>query len=453
MARRNFDVTEGPLLKKTILFAIPIILTSILQLLFNAADLMVVGTVDEKFVGAVGATGAVTNLIVNLFLGIGGGVSVVVAQNIGARDYKKTHQTVHTAIPVAVISGLILTVVGYFYTDPMLRFMDTPEEILPYSSIYMKIYYLGMIPNLIYNFGAAILRAAGDTKGPLIYLSISGVINVLLNLVFVHIFNMNVDGVAIATITAQAISAVLVMIALMKRQDACRFDIRAMKIDKEALLSIVKIGIPAGLQSSLYSIANIMIQSSVNSFDAVAVTGNSAAINIEGFAYVIMNAFYQSALTFTGQNVGAGKYERVGRVYLVNAMCTVVSGLIVGILFNVGADFFLGLYNVTNPEAVEFGKIRLMYIALLYFSCGVLDVTTGVLRGMGSSFVPMLICVLGVCGLRLLWIFTIFQRIHTPQMLFIVYPISWVITFLAEFVAYKIISSKQIKMSQEALAE
>ena len=243
------------------------------------------------------------------------------------------------------------------------------------------------------------------------------------------------------------------MIALMKRQDACRFDVRTMKIDKEALLSIVKIGIPAGLQSSLYSIANIMIQSSVNSFDAVAVTGNSAAINIEGFAYVIMNAFYQAALTFTGQNIGAGKLKRVNKVFFVNAMCTVVAGLAVGILFNIGAEFLLRLYNVTNPEAVEFGKIRMIYITLLYFSCGTLDVTTGVLRGMGSSFVPMLICVIGVCGLRLLWIFTVFQRIHTPEALFIVYPISWVITFIAEFVAYKIIMKKRQQTAQEALIQ
>ncbi len=450
MAKNNFDVTEGPLLKKTILYAIPLILTSLLQLFFNAADLMVVGNVDEIYVGAVGSTGAVTNLMVNLFIGLSGGISVIVAQKLGARDYEGTQKAVHTAIPLALISGAFLTVAGFFYTRPMLLWMGTPDEILSLSEVYMKIYFCGMIPNLLYNFGAAILRAAGDTKSPLYYLTIAGVINVILNLVFVRAFHMNVDGVALATIISQGISAVLVMNALIRRIDAIKFSFKEMKIDLESLKKIVKIGVPAGIQSSLYSIANIVIQSSVNSFGPISVTGNSAAVNIEGFAYVFLNAFYQSALTFTGQNIGAKKYKRINKVFGINVLCTIVAGLAIGILFNVFIEFFLSLYSVTEPEAIEFAKTRMLYICLLYFLCGILDVTTGVLRGIGSSFVPMLICIIGVCGLRLAWIFTVFAHHHTPETLFVIYPISWLVTFIAEFIAYIIVRKRRQKLGLEA---
>lgn len=453
MARHTFDVTEGPLLKKTILFAIPIILTSILQLLFNAADLMVVGTVDEIYVGAVGTTGAVTLLLVNLFIGLSGGVGVVVAQRLGARDFQGVHKTVHTSIPLAIICGLFLSIVGYFYTEPMLKLMGTPDEIITYAATYMKIYFCGMIPNLLYNFGASVLRAAGDTKGPLYYLTIAGIINVILNFIFVKGLGMNVDGVALATIISQSVSAALVLLSLAKRVDAIRFDFRQMRMDFESLKNIVKIGVPAGLQSCMYNIANILIQSSVNSFGAIAVTGNSAAINVEGFAFVAMNAFYQSAMTFAGQNMGAKKYSRLNRVYAINIMCTLFVGLVVGILFNVFIEPVLSLYSVTDPVAVEFARVRMFYITFLYFLCGILDVTTGVLRGIGSSLVPMIICVIGVCGLRLLWIYTIFAQHHTPETLFVIYPISWGITFVAEWLAYVIIRKNRKKKGLEVEAQ
>lgn len=449
MARHDFDVTEGPLLKKTILFTIPIILTSILQLLFNAADLMVVGTVNEIYVGAVGATGSVTMLIVNLFIGLSGGIGVVVAQQLGARDYKGVNKTVHTAIPLAVISGAILTVTGFFYTAPMLKLMGTPEEIIGYSEVYMKIYYCGMIPNLIYNFGASILRASGDTKGPLYYLTIAGVVNVILNFIFVKGFNMNVDGVAIATILSQTVSATLVMLSLTKRIDAIRFNLRDIKIDKESLISILKIGVPAGLQSCMYSIANIIIQSSVNSFGSICVTGNSASQNIEGFAYVVINSFYQSAMTFTGQNMGAKKYNRINRVLLVNILCTIISGAFIGVVFNLFLPQMLSLYSVTDADAVAFAQTRMLFITLPYFLCGMLDVTTGVMRGIGSSLVPMIISVLGVCGLRLVWIYTVFAHFHTPEWLFSIYPVSWGTTFVVELIAYIIVRRVRQKKGLE----
>ncbi len=450
MARHNFDMTEGPLLKKTILFAIPLILTGILQLLFNAADLMVIGTVDETFVGAVGATGSLTSLMVNLFLGIGGGVSVVVAQALGARDNKKTQAAIHTAIPVALICGVLLSVVGYFCSAPMLKLMGTPEEIIDYSTLYMQIYFMGMVPSLLYNFGAGILRAAGDTKSPLYFLTISGVINVVLNLIFVKVFKMTVDGVALATAISQAVSAALVLIALMKRHDACHLDLKELTLNKEALKKIITIGLPAGCQSSLYSVANIIIQSSVNSFGAISVIGNSAAINLEGFAYVVINSFYQSAMAFTGQNVGANKYDRVKKVFMVNALCVTVAGIVVGILFNVFLTPLLSLYNVTDPVALKFARIRMLFITLPYFSCGVCDVVTGILRGMGASFIPMLISIICICGLRLAWIFTIFKMHHTPESLFIIYPISWIIAFIAEYIAYNsVLNMRKRKFLQE----
>lgn len=449
MAKQEFNVTEGPLLKKTILFAIPIILTSILQLLFNAADLMVVGTVDEKYVGAVGTTGAVTLLLVNLFIGLSGGAGVVVAQKLGARDQQGVHKTVHTAIPVSVICGLILTVLGYFYTEPMLKLMGTPDEIIEFAAIYMKIYFCGMIPNLVYNFGASILRAAGDTKGPLYYLTIAGVVNVILNLIFVKVFGMNVDGVALATIISQTVSAVLVLLSLTRRIDGIRFDFKDIRIDFESLKNIIRIGLPAGLQSCMYNIANIIIQTSVNSFGAIAVTGNSAAINIEGFAFVVLNAFFQSAMTFAGQNMGARKYSRLNKVFAINVFCAFVGGLAVGILFNVFLKPLLSLYSVTDPIAVEFAQTRMFFITFMYFLCGMNDVTTGILRGIGSSFVPMIICVVGVCGLRLAWIYTVFAQHHTPETLFVIYPISWAITFGAEFLAYIIIRKNRQKKGLE----
>ncbi len=454
MAKQNFNVTEGPLLKKTILFSIPIILTSILQLFFNAADLMVVGAADEIYVGAVGATGAVTLLLVNLFIGLAGGIGVVVAQKLGARDYNSVHKTVHTAIPLAVICGLVLSVAGFFYTEPMLELMGTPEGIDKYAAIYMKIYFCGMVPNLLYNFGASILRASGDTKGPLYYLTIAGVINVILNLFFVKVLNMNVDGVALATIISQTVSAVLVLISLMRRIDAIRFDFRDIRIDGDSLKSIIRIGLPAGLQSCMYNIANIIIQSSVNGFGAIAVTGNSAAINIEAFAYVAMNAFYQSAMTFAGQNMGARKYSRINRVFSINVMCTFVVGIMVGILFNVFLEPLLALYSVTDPIAIDFAKTRMFFVTFMYFLCGINDVATGILRGIGSSLVPMIICIVGVCGLRLVWIYTVFDPIPvgTPNkaaMLFVIYPISWFITFIAELLAYIIIRRRRQKKGQE----
>lgn len=430
---------EGPLLPRIISYTIPVILTGILQLLFNAADLVIVGRFSGSIsVAAVGATGAITNLIVNLFIGLSVGAGVTVAQAIGAKDDEYCRTTVHTAIPTALISGLFLTVVGVCLSTPMLRAMGTPDDVIHLSSKYMKIYFCGMAFSMLYNYGSAILRAAGDTRGPLIYLTIAGVLNVGLNVIFVVAFHLDVAGVALATAISQAVSALLVLRALMRRTDACRFELRAMHIQKRPLLKIIRIGLPAGLQGSMFSISNVLIQSSINSFGSVVMSGNAAAGNIEGFVYVAMNAFHQTALNFTGQNVGAGKFDRVRRIAFICLTLVFITGLVLGVGVYLIGEPLLSIYITDSTEAIGYGITRLLYLAVPYFLCGLMDVTTGAIRGMGSSVVPMLITILGVCGMRVAWIYTIFQipKYHTLISIYLSYPISWIITFIAQLIAF-----------------
>ncbi len=310
MSRRNIDMLNGSLFKNVIAYTVPIILTGLLQLLFNAADLIIVGQFCGSLsVAAVGATGSITNLIVNLFIGLSVGAGVVVAQSIGAGNGQKTHRTIHTAIPTALVGGVVLTVIGIGFSEIFLRWMDTPENILPLSALYMKIYFAGIIFMMIYNFCSSILRAAGDTKSPLIFLTIAGVINVALNVIFVTTFDLNVVGVALATTISQGVSATLVLITLIKRTDSCKLYLSQMRFYKDEFIQLIKIGLPAGIQGSLFSISNVIIQSSINSFGDIAVAGNAAALNIEGFVYVTLNAFHQTTLNFTGQNIGANQYN------------------------------------------------------------------------------------------------------------------------------------------------
>ncbi len=439
MKRLRQDMLSGPLLPSIISYTIPIILTGLLQLLFNAADLVVVGTKGEIYLSAVGATGAITNLIVNLFIGLSVGAGVTMAHAMGCRDQEAIHRTVHTALPTAFIGGVVLTVAGIALSETFLRWMDTPESVLPYSTLYMQIYFGGMVFNMVYNFGAALLRAAGDTKGPLIYLSISGVVNVVLNLFFVMVFDMTVDGVALATIISQGISAVLVVRALMRRTDAARLQLKKLRIYKTQIFKIVRLGLPAGIQGSLFSISNVLIQSSVNSFGEIFMAGNTAAGSIEGFVYVTMNAFHQTALNFTGQNVGAGQYQRVRKILWICLSCVMAVGILVGGSVYMLREPLLRIYIVDSPnaaQAIAAGAERMMYVCLPYFLLGLMDVTTGVLRGLGSSVAPMVISVLGVCGFRIGWIYTVFATNHTPDTLFISYPISWALTFLFQLAAF-----------------
>ena len=448
------NLCEGPFLPKIITYTIPIILTSLLQLLFNAADLVVLGQLrGNDCVGAVGATGSLINLIVSLFMGLSIGAGVCVAQGIGARDDGRVSRAVHTAIPAAIIGGAALTVIGVSLSAWFLKLMGTPENLLEQAAVYMKIYFAGIIPMLVYNFGAAILRSAGDTKSPMLYLSVAGVLNLILNVVFVAGCGMAVDGVAWATTISQTAACFLVLRKLMRREDACKLMLKKIKIDGHSLKRIISIGLPAGIQSSLFAISNVTVQSSVNSFNLEAVNnGCSAASNIEGFVYMGMNAFQQTATTFVGQNSGARKYRNVGKITGLTLICVTVVGLILGVLGWIFAPQLLSLYLKEGGDAVRYGQIRMDYVCLFYFLCGIMDVLSGTLRGMGKSTVPMVVTIIGACGLRIVWIYTIFKAAaHLAVekrlgVLYTVFPVSWIVTICALGVCFLIIWKKRLKL-------
>ncbi len=443
LKRSDINMTEGPLLKNVILYTLPIIFTGILQLLFNAADLVVVGRFRGSVcVAAVGSTGALINLIINMFIGLSVGAGVTVAQAKGAGDGKEMHKAVHTAILTALIGGVILTGIGIAFAGNLLEMMDTPDDVLPLSTKYMRIYFAGMLSSMVYNYGAAILRALGDTRGPLMFLTIAGIINVVLNLLFVLAMGMDVDGVAWATVISQTIAALLVLMSLSRRDDSAKFKIHKLRIYKGSLVKILKIGLPAGFQSVMFNISNVFIQTSVNSFNSVAISsGNSAAANIEGFVYVSMNAFHQTALNFAGQNMGAGNKKRVKKIMLCCLCCVGIFGLLLGVLGYVFGRPLLSIYIVDSEEAIGYGMIRLAFICLPYFLCGLMDVATGAIRGMGSSFTPMVITVVGVCVMRIVWILTVFSipEFHTLEILYMSYIISWTISFAAQMIAFSIL--------------
>lgn len=440
----EMDMCSGSILKKMLVFSIPLMFSSILQLLFNAADIVVVGQfAGDNSLAAVGSTSSLINLLTNLFIGLSVGANVLVARYYGANHDKDLKSTVHTAMTVSIISGLLLTVVGVVGAPIILRWMQTPENVLPLAVIYLRIYFLGMTANMIYNFGAAILRAVGDTKRPLYYLIAAGIVNVILNLFFVIIIGIGVAGVAIATVVSQCISAVLIMQCLMRWQGSIRLDIKQLRITKDKFLKILQIGLPAGFQGILFSLSNVVIQSSVNSFGEITVAGNSAASNIEGFVYVAMNSFHQGAISFTSQNVGAGKYERVNKILITALSCVFVTGVVLGNAAVFCGKPLLSLYS-GSADVIEAGMIRLSIICSTYALCGMMDVMVGSLRGLGYAVMPMIVSLIGACGLRLVWLATIFQLepFHSIEMVYITYPISWILTFFAHLVCYIIVRRK-----------
>ncbi len=445
MQKNTAYMTEGPLLKKILLYTFPIILTGILQLLFNAADLVVVGRYCGRLsVAAVGATGAIINLMTNLFIGLSVGAGVSVAHALGAGHSKDVSRTVHTAIPIAIVSGIFLTIIGVLGSETFLRLMGTPSDVIGLSATYMRIYFCGITATMVYNFGAAILRAAGDTKSPLYFLTASGIVNVILNLIFVIVFDLDVAGVALATTASQVMSALLIIRALMKRTDTCKLSFRKMKIHRRQLTKILQIGFPAGIQGSLFSISNVIIQSSINSFGSIAVSGNSAAGNIEGFVYMSMNSYSQTAVNFTGQNHGAGKFERLKKIMIICLISVFCTGFLFGLLVRIFGKPLLSFYIPGDKEAISYGLIRLTYICIPYFICGLMDVTTGLIRGIGYSVLPMIITIAGVCGMRIVWIYTIFQipKYHTLQNLYLSYTISWSLTFVTELIVFLVLLRK-----------
>lgn len=445
---KSRSMLDGPLFKNIFLYTIPIILTGILQLLFNAADLVVVGQFcGEISVAAVGNAGTVTSLIVNLFIGLSVGTGVTVAHALGANKADAVHRAVHTALPAALVSGVIITVLGLFFSTPLLRLMDTPESVLPLSDIYLKIYFAGTIFMMVYNFCAAILRAAGDTKSPLIFLTIAGVVNVILNVVFVTLFHMNVAGVALATTISQGVSAVLVVLVLMRRSDACRLQLAKIRFYKAELLEMMRVGIPAGIQNSLFSISNVIIQSAINSFGDIFMSGNAAAANIDSFLYVTLNSFHQTALNFIGQNVGAGQYKRAKKILWICLGCVAAVCLVLATVILSLGPTLLSIYIPDSAEAIAWGMVRLNCLCFPFCFGGLMDVSTGALRGMGTSISPMIISILGICGLRIVWIYTIFQlpAFHTPQCLYFSYAFSWAVTFLIQLITFLAIYRKRTK--------
>lgn len=441
--KNDVDMLHGSLWKSILIYAIPVILTNYLQLLFNAADLVVVGRFSGSLsVAAVGATTAVTHLIINLFMGLSIGAGVAVANAIGCGNTGDVHRTVHTAMLASLVGGAVLSVIGVMGADWCLRMMRTPESVLPLACVYMQIYFAGMIFTMVYNFSTAILRAAGDTRSPMVILFAAGIINVVLNLIFVIVFRMNVAGVALATVISQAVSAAAVVAVMTRRQDAVRFQPSRMRCYSAQLRTIIRIGLPAGIQGSMFSISNTLIQSSMNSLGEAIVSANAAAANFEGFCYVTVNSFHQTAMNFIGQNRGAHRFDRVKSTFGISILYGCLAGALIGGLGYLFRDLILRIYITDSPEAIAAGGLRMMITTLPYFVYGMLEVITGALRGIGGSFSSMVLSVLGICGLRVLWISTAFRVYHTPVCLYMSYPISWSISLVAQLTAFLIIYRK-----------
>lgn len=434
---KNNDLTSGPLTIKIIKFIIPLMLTGILQLLYNAADSIVVGHYDgSSALAAVSSVGALINLLVNAFMGLSVGAAVVVAQDYGAKDYEGVSKTVHTSYLISIIGGIVVGAIGLIFSRQFLIWMESPEDVLPLSTEYLMIYFAGTPANMAYNFGASILRSVGDTKRPLYFLTISGLVNVVLNLVLVIVFHMGVAGVAYATIISQILSAVMVIVYMMKSKDCVRFVPKKMRIHGDKLKKMLYIGLPAGFQGTVFSLSNVVIQSAVNSFGSLVMAGNGAASSLEGFTYTAMNSVYQASLTFVGQNVGAKKYDRINKVQGVCLVLVTIIGLVFGVTTYCLGEPLLSIYLPNDPEAIPYGIIRMSYIALPYFLCGMMEVMVGGQRGMGMSFIPMINALLGSCVLRIVWISTVFAADPTLFTLYISYPISWAVTTLAHTVFY-----------------
>ncbi len=432
-SRKN--LLEGSLYKNMIAFAIPLILSGILQLLFNAADLIVVGKFDtvngSLAQAAIGSTGSMVNLIVGVFIGISAGVNVVIARLVGAKDDEQLKYGVQTAMFISIIAGIFIAVAGYAFTEPLLHVIKTDAAVMPYAITYLRIYFIGAPFSMIYNFGSAILRAYGDTKRPMIYLTIGGIANVILNLIAVIIFDLSVAGVAIATSASGLITCVLVVIRLIKTDDPIKLHLKGFRLYKRYASQIIATGLPAGIQGSLFSLSNVVIQSAINSFNDPHITaGNGNAISAENFVYIIMNGFYQAVLTFTGQCCGAKKYDLLDKIYRTSLVLVTIVAVCVSAVFMVLSEPIMHLY-ASSPEDIAAGVDRMQFMLIWFFIAGLMDNTTGYLRGMGDSFRPMIISLIGACGFRIVWIYTVFEKIHTPITLYTCYPVTWGITLLA----------------------
>lgn len=450
MARNyEMDMTSGPLLGKILAFSFPLMCSGVLQLLFNAADIIVVGRyAGHTALAAVGSTSSLINLLVNLFVGLSVGANVLIARSYGAGRMEAVHKGVHTAMLTALVGGIALIFVGLAASRPMLSLMGTPDDVIDQAALYLRIYFVGAPSLLVYNFGAAILRAVGDTRRPLYFLTLAGVLNVILNLVFVIVFSMGVAGVALATILSQTLSAWLIVLCLMHNTGAFQLVLQELRIDKEQFQEILRIGVPAGIQGMVFSLSNVVIQSSVNSFGSAVMAGNTAASNIEGFVYTCMNAVSQTSMSFVSQNVGAKRFARVDQVVLRCMLLSAGVGILLGNSAYLLGRWLLGIYT-PEPQVITYGLYRMSVVCTTYFLCGWMDCLACSVRGLGSSMLPMIVSILGACVLRIIWVMTLFHWERTQLCLYLSYPVSWAITAAVHLICFLILRRK-IRTTQPA---
>ncbi len=448
----RMNMTEGPIFKNIVKYALPVLGTGVLQFLYNSADTVIVGRFaqdGETALAAVGSTGSISALITGLFIGLAVGANVSISHAFGSGRDEQAKDIVHTSISLSGILGIIISIFGFFAAEPLLGLMGVPDTVIGQSTLYMRTIFLGMPAQMAYNYGAAIINARGDTQRPFFFLLVSGALNVGLNLIFVTVFHLDVLGVALATIISQYLSAFLVLRYLTKLDDYCKLDIKHLYIRRDKLIKIIKIGVPAGVQGCLFSVSNVLIQSSINSFGPATMAANTAAANIDGLIYIAMNSLYHAALAFAGQNAGALRYDRVKKVCAECLLMVVVVGLVLGISCFLFGPQLLSLFGVEGTvetsETMRVGMTRLFIVGAPYFLCGMMEVMSGMLRGMGASLVSAIVSLVGSCLLRVIWIYTVFAEFHLIEILYISYPATWIITTAAHFTCFVIILRRRKK--------
>ena len=443
------DLTRGPMLKKIILFSLPLAASSFLQLLFNAADVVVVGRfVGSAALAAVGSNGALINLLVNLFVGLALGANVVAARCYGAKDDQGVHEAVQTAVTLSLVGGVLMAFVGFFAAHGLLELMSSPEDVIDLATLYLKIYFIGMPMTMLYNFNASLLRAVGDTRRPLVCLAVAGVINVVLNLFFVIVCKMAADGVALASIISQYLSAVLVLLHMTRLTDSCRVEWKLLRLHGSEVGRILGLGVPAGIQHMIFAVANLFIQVGINSFDSTVVSGNSAAVNVDNVIYNVMAAFYTACSTFMGQNWGAGKKDRMMKSYYISLGYSFVIAAVLGAAFLLCGEPFLYIFT-NDADVVAAGMERMRIMCFSYCVSAFMDCTIAACRGLGRSFVPTVIVIMGSCVFRVIWVYTIFAHFHTIPSLYLLYIFSWTITAAAE-ILYFIRCCRRLRTAQTA---
>ena len=450
---KNYEInfTKGGYIMPLLSFAIPLLLSNMLQLVYNAADIIVVGQfAGNEALAAVGSTSSLIHFFTNLFLGLSVGSNVLISKGFGMGDKKMLSRAVHTAFAISIISGLLLGITGFSLARKILLLMQTPNDVIDKAVLYMRIYFMGLPALSLYNFGSSILRAVGDTKRPLYFLIVSGIINIILNLTFVIGFGMGVDGVAYATIISEGISAILVLICLIRTKEAYRFEINKLAIHKKELLSILKVGIPAGIQGSLFSFSNMIIQSNINSFGSLVMAANSASSNIENFVYSAMNAMHYSAITFSAQNLSVNNIDRIKKGFRYCLFIVIAIWIVTGGIALIFSRPLLSLFS-KDAEVINYAVSRLTIIVATYFLCGFMDSMSGTLRGLSYSTLPMIVSLIGSCVFRIVWIYVMFSFDRSLYMLYLAYPFSWTITTLAHYICYKIIISNKSKALKKGM--